>query len=239
MDITGFDAETCCKIQPPVMNVFMMSELMVIGSEIANQHLSIITHNIRQHLLSIQPSLEIGVTTELPYTPKTESRKIAKVSSETDFSATCHGSIAVDSLMQHAVDENGKGKGADAIASIQRFNLSHNRLNDADATNLNNGLLGYTISAQTFNLSNNVFGPLGIDSLIKGPKGIEYFGSGGADLSHTFQGLFTHYNVNIVHLNLSNNNIGDVGANIIGHAFVAEYSPTPDISMFQGMGSLK
>ena len=152
MDITGFDAETCCKIQTPVMNVFMMGELMAIGSEIANQHLSIITHNIRQHLLSIQTSLEIGVTTELPYIPKTESRKIAKVSSETDFAATCHGSIAVDSLVQHAVDENGKGKGADAIASIQRFNLSHNRLNDADATNLNNGLLGYTISAQTFNL---------------------------------------------------------------------------------------
>ena len=55
--------------------------------------------------MSIQPSLEIGVTTELPYIPKTESRKIAKVSSETDFAAICRGSIAVDGLVQHAIDE--------------------------------------------------------------------------------------------------------------------------------------
>jgi len=56
--ISGFDRETCIKIQNPVMDDFMMNELMEIGDTIAQQHLDIVTNNIRQHLLGTRSWLQ-------------------------------------------------------------------------------------------------------------------------------------------------------------------------------------
>jgi len=39
------------------------------------------------------------------------------------------------------------------------------------------------------------------------------------------QGLFTHYNVNITTINLSNNHIEDIGADIISSAIVTSSLP--------------
>lgn len=55
--ISGFDRAACIKIQNPVMDFFMMNELIEIGDTIAQQHLDIITSNIRQHLLGTQTRL--------------------------------------------------------------------------------------------------------------------------------------------------------------------------------------
>ena len=69
MMLYGLDRDTCIRIQNPIMSVFQMGELMQIGSEITQQHLATITHNIRQHLLSIQPTMQPEVVQELPHIP--------------------------------------------------------------------------------------------------------------------------------------------------------------------------
>ena len=150
----------------------------------------------------------------------TAIQNLPRIATDTEFAATCHGNIAVESIVHHAVQQNSTGKGINAIASLQMINLSYNKLNDNDLCNLNNGLLGYTLNLKVFNLSYNNFGDAGIDYLIKGLAGVQYLQAGGRELSSVMKGLFTHYNVNITTINLSNNHIGDIGAAIISNAIV-------------------
>ena len=83
---------------------------------------------------------------------------------------------------------------------------------------LNNGLYGYTLNLQSFNISNNSMGPVGLDYLIKGAIGIDHLQKGGNDINNMMQGMLTLPSTSIVCLNLANNNIGDIGADILGHA---------------------
>lgn len=155
----------------------------------------------------------------------TAIQNLPRIATDTEFAATGHGNIAVESIVHHAVRQNSTGKGINAIDSLQMINLSYNKLNDNDLCYLNNGLLGYTLNLKVFDLSYNNFGDAGIDYLIKGLAGVQYLQVGGRELSGVMQGLFTHYKVNITTINLSNNHIEDIGADIISSAIVTSSLP--------------
>ena len=120
----------------------------------------------------------------------------------------------------HAITKNSQGYGADALASLRSINLSHNYLEDHDIEKLNNGLYGYKLSLQVFNFCNNNMGAVGLYHLIKGSIGIDHLRTGGNDIHNMMQGILTLPTTSIVCLNLANNNIGDIGAGIIGHALI-------------------
>ena len=61
-------------------------------------------------------------------------------------------------------------------------------------------------------------GAVGLDHLIKGAIGIDHLQKGGKDINNMMQGILTLPTTSIVCLNLANNNIGDIGADILGHA---------------------
>lgn len=82
-------------------------------------------------------------------------KELPRIANDTEFAATCHGSIAVNSIIDHAITRNAEGYGADALASLQTINLSHNGLHNEHVMILNDGLYGYTMNVQTFNLSYN------------------------------------------------------------------------------------
>lgn len=147
-------------------------------------------------------------------------KELPRIANEKEFAATCHGSIAVNSIIDHAITRNSLGHGANALASLKTLNLSHNYLSDGHAKILNDGLYGYTLNLQSFNFCNNKIGPIGLDFLVKGSIGMDHLQKGGNDINNMMQGMLTLPTTSIVCLNLANNNIGDIGADILGHALV-------------------
>ena len=166
-------------------------------------------------------------------------KELPRIASETTFAATCHGSIAVNSIIDHAITRNSLGYGPDALASLTTLNLSHNYLSDGHAKILSDGLYGYTLNLQVFNFCNNKIGPLGLDFLIKGSIGIDHLQKGGSDIHNMMQGILTLPTTSIVCLNLANNNIGDVGADILGHALANGKLPTTKYVDISGNGITK
>ena len=153
-------------------------------------------------------------------------KELPRIASETTFAATCHGSIAVNSIIDHAITRNSLGYGPDALASLTTLNLSHNYLSDGHAKILSDGLYGYTLNLQVFNFCNNTIGPLGLDFLVKGSIGIDHLQKGGSDIHNMMQGVLTLPTTSIVCLNLANNKLGDVGAaDILSHALASGKLP--------------
>ncbi len=72
---------------------------------------------------------------------------------------------------------------------------------------------------------NPQIGPLGLDHLIKGAPGIVSLQSGNHDINLMYQGMLTRPGFNTVKLDLSNCNIGDIGADILGHALISGKLP--------------
>ena len=152
-------------------------------------------------------------------------KDLPRIASETTFAATCHGSIAVNLIIDHAITRHSQGHGANALASLKTLNLSHNYLSDGHAKILNDGLYGYTLNLQSFNFCNNKIGPIGLDFLVKGSIGMDHLQKGGNDINNMMQGILTLPTTSIVCLNLANNNIGDIGAGILGHALISGKLP--------------
>ena len=56
MELTGFDLETCRKIQNPVLSLYMAIDTMNIGQSVIENNMRMVTQTIHNHLLSLQPS---------------------------------------------------------------------------------------------------------------------------------------------------------------------------------------
>lgn len=173
MNITGLDAEACCKIQDPILDVLMMGELMQIGSEISQQLLGTVTHNIRQHLLAIQPTLQPEKISELPHIPS--------------FSATVfkkHGSSVLGFNGKHDLHENGgslamhelltfiqgsnQHLGADAIKDVRAISMYDNNLQHYDIHYMQTVLTNYCLNLDALYLGRNPFGDTGVKHLLSG-----------------------------------------------------------------------
>ena len=213
MKITGFDAETCCKIQTPIMNVFMMGELMQIGSKIAQQHLTTITHNIRQHLLAVQSTLQPEKVSELPHIPTLGGS--SSTSKKRDIDGV---NVQVKNIVQDVTINGYKGQKALVMSN---YDLEPHDMNYLSAT-----MPSHSYNFSLVDFSNNPrIGAVGLDYTLKGAPGIFSIQSGITDLSSMYQGVLTRSSFNIVKLYLSNCSIGDVGADILAHALVSRKLP--------------
>ena len=210
--ISGLDRETCIKIQNPIMDVFMMSELMEIGNTIAQQHLDIVTNNIRQHLLNIQPTLESCVLKELPSIPIVPKlQPINSVETTTneimpevghyknvDFSNKNLGFKGIEYLLYGGNNipnlSGAKKDGVLAKSWIVNLNLSNCNLDGLSSQYIASAIHNGNLSSLNYlNLSNN-----SIDD-----AGIYEFASRAP----------TAPSPSLRSLNLSNNKITDNGAN--------------------------
>ena len=54
MGITGFDFDTCLKIQNPVLSLYMADYTMSIGQSVIESNIQMVTQTIRNHLLDVQ-----------------------------------------------------------------------------------------------------------------------------------------------------------------------------------------
>ena len=216
MQMTGLDYATSIDIQTPVLDALMYIEMRDISNQITSQLHNTVSDIIGQRLHSINiGNIQSKISSQPVSLDTSPLQNITE--NEVIFRNTPN---AVNKLVKYTIQQNGLGKGADAIKNVQNFNLSYDLIKDNDAATLNNGLWGYTIKTQTFNLGNNIIGATGLDHLVKGSIGIDYLQKGGKDINLIMQGMFTLPTTSIVNLNLCNNNIGDVGSEILCHALV-------------------
>ncbi|CAN0571602.1 unnamed protein product [Ectocarpus sp. 12 AP-2014] len=184
--ISGLDRETCIKIQNPVMDVFMMNELMEIGDTIAQQHLDIVTNNIRQHLLGTQSRLQ----NEQP-----------KDSSDTSINYSEKPQVNKEMLAAvRKIDREGTSKSV----NFMLFHKHH--LNDDDMYWLSSIFNTHThkgLAVNMVDLSDN-------DIKLTRDHNLTY-----QDLPFFSFNSPYNTPRNIVRLDLSNNQIGDQGAKVI------------------------
>ncbi|MFK7973652.1 MAG: hypothetical protein AB8B66_02145 [Rickettsiaceae bacterium] len=209
----GLDLDTCIRIQNPVMSVFQMGELMEIGSELTQQHLTIITNNIRQHLLSIQPTMQPDVVKELPNIPTLGGA--GQGGNKRDIDGV---SVQIKNVVQDITINGYKGQ---KILVMSNYDLEPHDMNYLSGTMPSNS---YNFTLVDFSHNPRV-GAMGVDYLLKGAPGISSIQQGNHDISLMYQGILTRPNFNIVKLNLENCNIGDIGADILGHALVSGKLP--------------
>ena len=209
----GLDLDTCIRIQNPVMSVFQMGELMEIGSKITQQHLASITNNIRQHLLSIQPTMQPDVVKELPNIPTLGSA--GQGSNKRDIDGV---SVQVKNVVQDITINGYKGQ---KTLAMSNYDLEPHDMNYLSGTMPNNS---YNFTLVDFSHNPRV-GAMGVDYLLKGALGISSLQLGNTDINLMYQGMLVRPSFNIVKLNLENCNIGDTGADIISHALVSGKLP--------------
>ena len=206
MMLYGLDRDTCIRIQNPIMSVFQMGELMQIGNEITQQHLATITHNIRQHLLSIQPTMQPEVVQELPHIPTLGGA--GQSSNKRDIDGV---NVQVKNIVQDVTINGYQGQKALVMSN---YDLEPHDTNYLSATMPSNK---YNFTLVDFS-HNPRIEALGLDYLLKGATGITNLQQGNTNISTIYQGMLTRPSFNIVKLNLENCNICDVGAEILGHA---------------------
>ena len=210
----GLDLDTCIRIQNPVMSVFQMGELMQIGSELTQQHLNSITNNIRQHLLGLQPTLKPETIKELPNIPTLGGAGIG--SNKRDIDGV---SIQVKNIVQDITTNGYKSQKALVMSN---YDLEAHDMNYLSGTMPSNK---YNFTLVDFS-HNPRIKPLGLDYLLKGAPGISNLQQGNTDISVMYQGMLTRPNFNIVKLNLENCNLGDTGADILGHCLISGKLPS-------------
>ena len=97
---------------------------------------------------------------------------------------------------------------------MSNYDLEPHDMNYLSATTQSN-----TYNFMLVDFSHNPrVGAMGVDYLLKGAAGISSIQQGNQNISLMYQGMLTRPSFNIVKLNLENCNIGDIGADIIGHA---------------------
>ena len=202
----GLDLDTCIRIQNPIMSVFQMGELMQIGSEITQQHLATITHNIHKHLLSIQPTMQPEVVQELPYIPTLGGA--GQGSNTRDFDGV---NVQVKNIVQDLTINGYQGQES---LIMSNYDLEPHDMNYLSATTPSNT---YNFTLVDFSYNPRVCA-MGVDYLLKGAAGISSIQQGNQNINLMYQGMLTRPSFNIVKLNLENCNIGDIGADIICHA---------------------
>lgn len=145
-------------------------------------------------------------------------------------------------------DNSRKEKGTDNLCSSLKYVINEIKLYngysptakafifyDCDLTAHDTNYLSANLPNNAHNFilvdfsHNPQIGPLGVDYLLKGATGILSLQSGNHDINLMYQGVLTRPNFNIVKLNLENCNIGDIGADILGHALVSGKLPATKV----------
>ena len=172
MELTGFDFDTCLKIQNPVLSLYMAIDTIGIGQSVIESNMRMVTQTIHNHLLGLQSGKIFNekseISNEKPIDSDTYKNIIAKTSSP------AHGYLLND---VRTIDISKAGLKDNDIGVLVK-NLQYQLLN-LDKFDASNNLLGYTAVENLFytfrlgsptatynikymNLSNNQIGDDGV-----------------------------------------------------------------------------
>jgi hypothetical protein len=133
MEFTGFDFDTCLKIQNPVLSLYMAYDTMSIGQSVIESNIQMVTQTIRNHLLN----------TQINYSQKTFDQKSSNsiLSCKDIIEKTTnppHGNVLSDVRIIDISKSNVKNE--DIGVLVQYLQYQGLNLNKFDASN---NLLGY------------------------------------------------------------------------------------------------
>ncbi|WPY01768.1 hypothetical protein Trichorick_01686 (plasmid) [Candidatus Trichorickettsia mobilis] len=133
MEITGFDFDTCLKIQNPILDFYMQVDMRNIGGSVIENNLQMVTQTIRNHLLNIQTN----------YSQKTFDQKSSNsiLSCKDIIEKTTnppHGNLLSDVRIIDISKSHVKNE--DIGVLVQHLQYQGLNLNKFDASN---NLLGY------------------------------------------------------------------------------------------------
>lgn len=198
--ITGFDDEICAKIQSPILSVLMYQETVDIANEAIQNQLRIVTDQLRNRLLDLQPKIQPDIIKELPYVPKVPSK------------------LTVLDSLDELVKEQISGDGNYPLVNFSNKDLEYKSIDkllynkgrtEIDPTkNIYQGILAKQgVTIVKLDMSN-----CNINSLGSSPLG---------------QSLYENSNLRFLqHLNLSNNKITDDGVYSFGNQSFCKTSPS-------------
>lgn len=220
MRLTGFDDATCCKIQGPILSLHMMNETIQIGNKIIQEQLRIVTGIIRDHLLSIAPSMrpeekvkEIEIAHSYPhdYSDASDVDIENHIVRAFDGAASNGGRFDINGFFStgdkatcRAVEIlSGQTPRYDkyVMANVKHCNFGYNLMEDESLQYLSSFLHWQEFNFDSFNLSNNRITSVGIESLFYEIR--------------TAPDVRLH---NVLHINLANNQISDDGAEYISES---------------------
>ena len=209
----GLDYDSCIRIQNPVMSIIRYGEIVDIANEVIQNQLRIVTDLVRNRLLELQPTLQPEKVSELPHIPTLGGSSSA--SKKRDIDGV---NVQVKNIVQDVTINGYKGQKALVMSN---YDLEPHDMNYLSAT-----MPSHSYNFSLVDFSNNPrMGAVGLDYTLKGAPGILSIQSGSTNLSSMYQGVLTRSSFNIVKLDLSNCNIGDVGADILAHALVSRKLP--------------
>jgi len=168
MEITGFDFDTCLKIQNPVLSLGMAVDTMGIGQSVIESNIQMVIQSIHNHLLNLQSGEIFNEKSEIfnekPIGSDTYKNIIAKTSS------TAHGYLLSD-IRTIDISKAGLKDGDIGVLvqhlqyqllNLDKFDVSHNQLGYASVENLfytfRLGSPTATYNIKYMNLSNNQIG---------------------------------------------------------------------------------
>jgi len=202
----GLDMDTCIRIQNPVMSIIRYGEMVDIGNQAIQNQLRIVTDQLRNRLLDLQPTLKPDSIKELPNIP---------IIGGTGTGNKTRGKDGVNVQVKNIVQDitiNGY-KGQKALV-MSNYDLEPHDMNYLSGTMPSNY---YNFTLVDFG-NNPRVGATGLDYLLKGATGMTNIQQGNTNISVMYQGMLTRSGFNIVKLNLENCNLGDTGTDILGHA---------------------
>jgi hypothetical protein len=258
--ITGFDMATCYKIVTPILQFHFMNETINIGNEVIQQQLNMVTENIRNHLLTVQPTMQPDTVQAVPNMPQVpqvpasesiNSRHGGKVVGTSQVGVDQEGtSLAVNKAISDAKAFPNYNNSYNSLGDTRAINLASSGVKDSDLSKFCAVINSYTFNLEALYLNNNAIGNNGIAELIPAIKGSKYtkyrqFENGQSVyppriVAEDLRFLNYKYDPsnpkfitqNVVFLNLCNNNIGDRGAKTIADALTSgELQSTKEIDL--------
>jgi len=234
MKLTGFNFDTCVKIQSPVLSLYMASETISLGRQVVQEQLGIVTGLVRSHLLSIQSKIQ----------PETKESKDTGLCSHNYSTASqedidkhfvaaydsSDGRLDIDGFYQAGNRAIGRtvehlryqvtqrdaknGTGHKVLKHKHTLNFSFNSMSDQQAQHLAEFLSWQELNLAELNLSSNNITCRGVESLFWGLR------VSPDHLPHAH--IRSH---NLRYINLSDNQIGDPGAEYIAQSLISGRYP--------------
>jgi hypothetical protein len=225
MNITGLSLIECDQIHSPVVMEFFLQETMNIGNELINIHMRINSHNITQHILSINSSIIIKLNAQEAFFDEEEKSPYIDEGTKGTVE-TVASAIVMDDL-----------RGGVVLKNVNNLQFSNRNLTDKDLGQLVQVLKTCDFSINVMNLHNNHITNRGADqliSLVRDDNYRPYYMDSSTGKWSTLEAAISPQldsprtltlRQNIAHLNLSNNDLNDGIAQIISEALSRNQLP--------------
>jgi len=223
MEITGFDFDTCLKIQNPVLSLGMAVDTIGIGESVIKNNLQMVTQSINNHLLNLQinhiqkPIVSSSFKSIAPHDYSGASQEdidkhfvmaYDNSNKRLDINSFLEkGDFTVRRTVEH-LDYLAKSKGKYVLYEKKYLNFSFNLMRDESIATLSKFLHSQELNLIQLNLSYNTISDKDIEPLFY-------------DLRNDFN--VSAHQIQII--NLSNNNIGDYGSHYISQSLISGRYP--------------